>query len=527
MPKPPPDASNPLVPATASLRPAPFAPQRELTRSVEQLFPVADQLPEPRPASQEGRARWWGEWLVNWVVLVLALTNLALVVFDATYLAFRHDIQQMNSLGIQARGGEALKAEDRGTPKHFAVLPDLVAFYDPIRGIEPHRETDGYLKAAEGTFRLLDATPDHPDAAKALIQMATLSEILIKDDPFQDNNLPTKDPAMRGTWEKCKKLMKEHMRRDSTTQSFKLFWSKETLRTAHLALERQWFDREIAPLLRSNYWQTYNENGRPNNVFWKIDFVFSGLILLEFVLRGMVGVRRRTYPSFKAFFTTRWYDAVYVLPLIQYVLPAALHGPIHLLRMISVGYRMQRLGLINPVAVAQAKTARILDVITDLVNIKLLSNYQATVQKFDLAAQMQGLTPTQRHQLTALIEKNLSMVIGKVLPDVAPHLEHLITRAAYQALEQSPAYQQFKRLPGVGLIPEQLIPTLVAETMAGTQMTLLKAINDPENVRLTNEMIDSFTASLLRHMAEVGTEREIKGLLIAALEEEKRKIMIS
>jgi hypothetical protein len=42
--------------------------------------------------------------------------------------------------------------------------------------------------------------------------------------------------------------------------------------------------------------------------------------------------------------------------------------------------------------------------ITDIVNVKLLSNYQDGVRAFDLEKSMNTLTPAQRQQLQGLVE---------------------------------------------------------------------------------------------------------------------------
>jgi hypothetical protein len=112
-----------------------------------------------------------------------------------------------------------------------------------------------------------------------------------------------------------------------------------------------------------------------------------------------------------------------------------------------------------------------------------------------------------------------------VVPDIMDEAERLITRSAAQALERAPAYTQFKQLPFFGGLPEQLIGRLVTETITQSQMTMLKTLSDPENVRLTNELIQAITESLLRHMAEVGTEEQVKAMLIDLLEEQKRRLI--
>jgi hypothetical protein len=498
--------------------------QHELSRTVAQLIPGAvERAPDPNTAV----GLHWRIFDVtsNWLILVLAIVNLALVFFDYTYVDLRHVYQQNG-------------------------WTQLVEGYDRIKGIEPHRVTDDYVRSAEQAFRAVEAAPDDPATQAALDGMVAKTKAMLAEDPFLTAGLrgvseQVKNRIRKHVWLKevspdeamrwSRALSKERVEATltlhekpweslSATRSWTAFWSADNLRDK-LREEELWFKAEIRPLMERNYWQTYGEDGRPNDNFWIIDCFFLPIFLGEFMIRGIVGVRRGVYASFREFFATRWYDAVYFLPVILYALPPSLQGPLHLVRVISVGARMERLGLINPVAIVQARVAKILDMVTDIVNVKLLSNYQDGVRRFDLEESMSTLTPAQRAQLATLIGKNLSMVVGKVVPDILDEAERLITRSAAQALENAPAYKQFKQLPFFGSLPEQLIGRIVTETIAQMQLQMLKSVSDPENVRLTKELIQAITESLLRHMAEVGTEEQVKAMVVDVLEEQKKRIL--
>ncbi|MEB3221239.1 MAG: hypothetical protein VKS61_05050 [Candidatus Sericytochromatia bacterium] len=500
---------------------------------------------------------------------MLAIVNLTLVLFDYTYLTFRHV--------YQAQGWSA-----------------LVAKYDAVRGIEPHRETEAYGREARAAFALLSKSPQSIAARDAIDKMRRRSTDLVDRDPFLTAGLRgvserLKSRFRRHAWEEAPRFRKavrtwkapytwawcqERWRRDrdasgrpvplevrlwgflkptnpwdalSATESMigsvayaarrqqavpsadrRLdgFWSAENLSPERLEGEAAWFEAEVVPLLDRNHWQTYRENGEPANFFWLIDCMFLPVFVAEFLTRGLVGVRRGVYPNFTLFVAARWYDVIYVLPLFMYALPSTLQGPLHVVRIISVSARMERLGLINPVAIMRPYLARPLDAVADLVNVKLLSSYQDGVRDFSLEKALDTLTPRQRKELEGLIEANLAMVVERVLPDVRPTLEALVTRTAQQALEQAPAYAQLKELPLLGDWPELLIRRAVAETVAQMQATMLRAVNDPSNVALTRDLVTVTARSLLRHTATLGTEAQLKAMVVEVLEEQKRKTLL-
>ncbi|MDB5098642.1 MAG: hypothetical protein JWM80_3063 [Cyanobacteria bacterium RYN_339] len=517
----------PKLPDTAS-------PPTELSSKVQGLLKADAVLPSPKPEDQQGMIEWMVDKASDIAILTFALVNLALVFFDYTYVDFR-PFYQAHQIVV-----------DYGETRYRW---DLVKIYDPIKGIDPHRSTTAYLTAARDALAKAKAAPDDPATLKALAEMRENSTKLIKDeDVFNITN-------QRGVLERIKHTISKHMMAravrpeimtlsgeadvpaarkafyEHSTLSLKTYWTPENLAPAGFEQEEQWFEGVFAPLVDRAYYRHYGENGKPQDDFKRIDLAFAVIFLIELLARmvWMLGVKRDRTKSFKQSFNefsaVRWVDYVYFLPLALYWLPPSLQGPLQLIRMFSVGFRMQKLGLINPVAVAQKKAEDVTNVIADIVNVKLLTNYQQGVREWSLEESMRALTPQQRKQLTIMIQRNLTMVLRDVLPEIAPQIEKLALRAATQAMEQAPAYQQLKRFPLFGALPERMLPNLVGEVLAGTQVTMLKAINDAENVKLTNEMIDAVTESLLKHMTAIGTEAEIKTMLIDLLEEQKRKVL--
>jgi hypothetical protein len=465
----------------------------ELTKRIQSaFFAGTDVLPEPRPVTVGGRVRWWIEGVVNWTILLLAVVNFALVFFDFSYLEAR--------------------------PYYMRHAPVVVSVYDPVKGIEPHRTTENYLHKAHRTFEALAVAPNAPATAVALKEMREASIALNAENPFADAGLT-------GVFVQTKNRMRKHMHADSAKAAFTQFWTARNLTPERVFMERRFFEAEIKPLIARNYYRAIGENGRPFDAFWKIDFLFLPIFLLEFLVRGLLGVRRGLYRDWGMFCASRWYDLVYFAPLIAYALPPMVLGPLHLVRFISVAFRMQRLGLINPLSLVQPHTDRAVDLVTDLVNVKLLTNYQDSIRKLDLQKGLDEMSPAQRDALAEAIDRSITVVVAQVLPKVAPDIEALIARSVYQALDASPAFQSLKRVPILGGLHERVIPMVVAEVLAGTQAGLLKAVNDPESRRLTENAINKVSRTLVEQLARTGTEAELKQMVVQMLEDQKRKIV--
>jgi hypothetical protein len=465
----------------------------KLTRRIDHvLFPGWEEGPAPMPPSFKGRMLWMLGRFADWSILVLAILNLAVVVFDFTYLDLRHH--------------------------YLKLAPALVERYDPVKGVAPHRMTQSYLERADLTFAYLKVNTTSPESGSLLQEMRAHSATLIHEDPFAGSGLS-------GVLEQIKNKMRRHTGRESAKEAFQAFWTAENMTRERVAQEAAFFEREIKPLIARNYFRGMGENGRPFDAFWIIDLLFVPFFALEFLVRGGIEIARGRHPSWKAFCYARWYDLVYFLPVGAYLIPFGQSGWVHLVRGISVGNRMQRLGLINPIHVPQEFAGKLVDLVTDLVSVRLLSNTQESVRKFDLEETLGSLTPEQRVAVMGFFEQQLRVVLGRVLPQVAPELEGLLTYAALQALNESPAYQNLKQIPFLGSLPERHLPDLVAEVVAGTQRIAINSLQDEAHREQLNRLIDKASAIMLDEMHRNGTEDHVKAILVDLIEQQKRKLL--
>ncbi len=465
----------------------------QLTHKIDHvLFPGWEEGPAPMPPSFRGRMLWMMGRLSDWSIVILAVLNFAVVIFDFTYLDLRHH--------------------------YLKLAPQAVERYDPVKGVAPHRMTESYLERADSAFAHLKVDSASPQARSLLMEMRAVSATLIHEDPFSG-------AGMSGVLEQIKNKMRRHTGRESAKDGFQVFWSAENMTPERVTKQAAFFEREIKPLIARNYFRGLGENGRPFDAFWIIDLMFVPFFALEFLVRGGIEIARGLHPSWKAFCYARWYDLVYFLPVGAYLIPFGQSGWVHLVRGISVGNRMQRLGLINPVRVPQEFAGKLVDLVTDLVSVRLLTNSQDSVKKFDLSETLETLTPEQREAVLGFFDQQLHVVLARVLPQVAPELQGLLTYAALQALNESPAYQNIKQIPFLGSLPERHLPSLVAEVVEGTQRIAINSLQDAEHREQLNRLVDKAWTIMVEEMHRNGTEDHLKGILVDVLEKQKRKLL--
>lgn len=129
----------------------------------------------PVPAHQLGRS--WDRFVAIWATI-----NLAWVFFDLSYVPLRTFWLQRNLYPIPSA--------PLALPLRF--LPDVTPWMDPIKGIEPHRETQAYQRSFQELDQamLRPAPPGAPlalapDQIRLLRRQIRLNEQMIDTNPFE------------------------------------------------------------------------------------------------------------------------------------------------------------------------------------------------------------------------------------------------------------------------------------------------------------------------------------------------------
>jgi hypothetical protein len=244
----------------------------------------------------------WDLFMV-WVVII----NLTLILFDLSYLWLR--------------------------PIYFKHLPIVTRIYDPVLGIRPHPLTDGLIDRAVEAEKLLTLDPTAPALDDLLFELETLTTRVFLEDPFlrsgQTENLAAIWTAMA---RETGKTVSSTKNPDIVAEVARDFWSGPPELLRHrFAL----FDQQIEPRLAVNYFRGFNLDGRLIDNFWKIDLPFLILFWIEFVVRWVLAITRRTHARWYFFPIFHWYDLLSLIPV------TALR-PLRLLRVVSIYMRLRQ-----------------------------------------------------------------------------------------------------------------------------------------------------------------------------------------
>jgi hypothetical protein len=246
---------------------------------------------------------------IEWAIYLIVTFNILLVGFDITYVPLRDF--------------------------YFLQAPSITQVYDPIKGIEPQRDTEQYLQRVEELKSQISETGlQSPEVETILQNLRDYSREMIKNNPFQYTAKYTKGI---GTLEKIKNRMRKHMGIESAQGAFRNFWSKSHLNPENFSQELSFFSRNIQPALETNYYRNHDENGQLYDEFWKIDCIFIAIFAIELWFHALYLSQKLDIPFEKAL-CTRWYDFFWLTFTVYW-------SWLRLLRLIPFGVRSYQLGV--------------------------------------------------------------------------------------------------------------------------------------------------------------------------------------
>jgi hypothetical protein len=459
----------------------------------------------PRRSTRLRRNIWFER-----VLAIAAVTNLGFVLFDLSYVPLR-------DFWLQGRFQIPLL----NLPVQVPMAGQITQLYDPIKGIEPHRDTQRYLEAVEQLEQAaLQNGINSPTVEPLLADLRSLSHELVTNNPFQTAN-------KSGTLEKIKNRMRDRLynnpREGSAHQAFDTFWSREYLSRSDQALS--WFNQKIKPLIATNYYRTIGESGDFTNNFGLIDAPFATLFFLEFLARTFYLSRRYTALPWRDAMLMRWYDALLFIP---FWLSFPVLG---LLRALPVAVRLHQANLVNMHHVRDRATQlfvnSIAEEITEAVVIQVLDQTQMALRRGDLTRLLGQALTTPRVQVNdtdevaAISTLLVKLTVYQVLPKIQPELEHLLTHSIDTVLKQSPAYSSLRSLPGLGDVPNQINQRIVKEVIAALYQTVTTMVDDPHSTELTSQLVQKLGSTFTSELQEQQVLQEIQALVNDLLEEVK------
>ncbi len=421
----------------------------------------------------------WAKPLDRLIALVV-IVNVGLVLFDLSYIRFR-DL-------------------------YLRYLPQLTQYYDPIKGIEPFRDTAQYLAAVDNLAKL---GIENPTAGQQLSDLQDRSVAMIAEDPFRIAN-------KSGSLEKLKRRMRQHMKVESAKDAFRQFWSLQHLNAKTWPAELAYFNRNFRPAIAANYYRPIDESGDFVDRFWQIDVWFVGFFAADIAAR-VLWIRRSYRKSWQDAILWRWYDLPLLLPFWR------------ILRVIPLTVRLHQVGWIHLQSIQKQINRNLAENIagevTELVFLQMFRIVQGSIRQGALrqllkeAPKMAEINEVD--EISEIVRRLLNVVTQTVLPNIEPELEQVVEHLVQQAIAQAPLSRSLSLLPGLEPLSAELSKQVAHQSIQAIQTVLTEASNDAEGQKLFQKLGQRSLTQLQSGLSQQQTLAEIEQLAIDWIEELK------
>lgn len=446
------------------------------------------------------------------IMVAIASLNFLLVLFDLTYIPLR-DFWLLGKVRIPLI-------------QRIIYLPQplpITSLYDPIKGIEPHRTTQAYIATvAKLRQTIAEQGVDAPATQELLAQLRQQSTTMVDTDPFALAN-------KTGTLEQIKNLMRQKVfgRRDaSAKQSFARFWSAEYINAKDWQANLTWFEGQVLPLLATNYWRAYGEDGDFINRFGTLDVPFNLLFFVEFLGRTFWLSRQYRGARWRDAMVWRWYDVLLFFPF-WWLAPTWAW-----LRLIPVTIRLDQADIICLDSLerqaSQGLVAAIATDVSEVVVLQVLSQLQKAIRRgqFSRWFPRDGQHLNNIDELGELAALVGQVVIYRVLPQLRPEVETLVAYSLDQLLRQASPYRRLLEMPPLEALSIHWRQSF-AKQMSDRLFLLLEQASKNqgnshrEGVLLVSQLTQKFGQTLSAELQEEEIGKVIQDLLVVWLEEVK------
>ncbi len=425
----------------------------------------------------------WDVFMV-WVAII----NLWMILFDLSYLWLR--------------------------PQYVTYIPVVASIYDPVKGIEPHPLTDALMNEITVTRSLLETNPSPALIKEHRENLVEMSYRVVHENAFARSGQARTLGLISEALARNIGITGGSLRDNETLrEACEAFWPTDP---EDLAATIATIDPRVLRGFKLNYYRTYNIDGKLTDHFWILDLPFLILFWIEFTVRWILALKRKTYSRWFFFPIFNWYD---VLGLI----PVSFFRPFRLLRAVSMYMRLRRSELSNVGKDVFTRTVLyfsniITEEVSDRVAMKILTEYHEEVADGTHARIIQSVVEPRKTEIETVLANQIRQTLTD--PKTIDRLRSLLSINLENAVEQSEAFQTIP-LPNVVLKPAfRAIGEVILDTTLETVTGTLESAEGEEAVRAVAEavlddvfygpgmvemevLVKEITLQVLEHMMDV------------------------
>lgn len=258
------------------------------------------------------------------------------------------------------------------------------------------------------------------------------------------------------------------------------------------------------------------------------DLIFVAIFVGELIIRWIIAIYKKTYEKWFFYPFIHWYDVLGCIPL---------NGAFRLLRLLrvfSLFYRLQRLGVIDVTTTyIFKKSAKYLDIIveeiSDRVVIKVLDGLQDEIQTGSPIVEQvarEVLLP-KSEIISAWVSERVSDAITISYSNHQMELQHYFQGLVANAVRNNKEIDNIRLIPGFGKIVSNMLDSAISDITFNIVDQIMDDLQNAKNKRGIDDVTQAiFTQFLAQHNGEGIKVSLLTGVINDVIESVKTQVKI-
>ncbi len=291
------------------------------------------------------------------------------------------------------------------------------------------------------------------------------------------------------------------------------------------AFDFAWMNKSVRDFFHVHIPSFYNFYRPVHFDFAKYDLIFVIIFLTEFLTRWVIAVVNNVYKRWFYYPLIHFYDALGLIPVGGFRF-------LRVLRLFSIIYRLQRMGIINIKQwflyqeLMRVKNI-VLEEISDRVILRLLTGIQKGVEKeaepgTESHLVYNAVYPHKQEIVDWISNKVHNTVATEYLPQ-REEIQQQIKDKVKSIMESSGPIQTLEKIPLIGKSAVSKLEKSISEGIFNAIDGLMQKLADEEKVHVEEYASKAFDALVNKKEGDPELNRIIKSIVVALLEEMKKQ----
>ena len=260
--------------------------------------------------------------------------------------------------------------------------------------------------------------------------------------------------------------------------------------------------------------------------FILIDLAFVAVFLSEFFVAWIMAIRARLYHRWFFYPILHWYDLLGLIPIGGFRF-------LRLLRIISITYRLQRVGVVDLSDIAPVRFLRkyygvVMEELSDRVTVNILSDLQDEVRHGGPVADrvLTDVVKPHKEELVEWVSQRIATVAEQHYPRYRPQIRAYVRDRINHAFNANREFARLEQIPVFGTLIRSVMEQAINDVVFDVINGIMQDLASERNQALLDELAELAFEVVLRHDEESALGRIVVNTVDRSLEILKHHVRV-